>query len=215
VVVVHQSDLISSIRDVILDVHFFVFGIWILNRVIMKYFHKTSVSLPIILRFLNHNKGCSRVRLIQLDQNAIWGSTDLPRFGMQKILATIKTKEKNQEFGFRSLPVPVHRSLLSSLKNWNNWDTLKVLQFHNESIGGLYRHEIFEPNEKSLRPAFTLTFTTRVLIGRWREFKFESLSSRHKAPGWWRDAKLGIFIHWGLYSVPGFAPTRYMFRPGF
>ena len=36
--------------------------------------------------------------------------------------------------------------------------------------------------------------------------------SRHKAPGWWRDAKLGIFIHWGLYSVPGFAPTRYMFR---
>lgn len=61
----------------------------------------------------------------------------------------------------------------------------QVLQFHNESIGGLYRHEIFEPNEKSL--------------------------SRHKAPGWWRDAKLGIFVHWGLYSVPGFAPTRYMF----
>jgi len=30
----------------------------------------------------------------------------------------------------------------------------------------------------------------------------------HKMPDWFRDAKLGIFIHWGLYSVPAFAkPT--------
>ena len=26
-------------------------------------------------------------------------------------------------------------------------------------------------------------------------------------PGWYDDAKLGIFVHWGLYSVPGWAPT--------
>jgi alpha-L-fucosidase len=25
-------------------------------------------------------------------------------------------------------------------------------------------------------------------------------------PSWYRDAKLGIFIHWGLYSIPAFAP---------
>ena len=25
-------------------------------------------------------------------------------------------------------------------------------------------------------------------------------------PAWWSDAKLGVFIHWGLYSVPGWAP---------
>jgi alpha-L-fucosidase len=25
-------------------------------------------------------------------------------------------------------------------------------------------------------------------------------------PAWWSDAKLGIFIHWGVYSVPAFAP---------
>jgi alpha-L-fucosidase len=25
-------------------------------------------------------------------------------------------------------------------------------------------------------------------------------------PVWYDDAKLGIFIHWGLYSVPGWAP---------
>ncbi len=28
----------------------------------------------------------------------------------------------------------------------------------------------------------------------------------HKLPQWYNDAKLGIFIHWGLYSVPAFAP---------
>jgi alpha-L-fucosidase len=32
----------------------------------------------------------------------------------------------------------------------------------------------------------------------------ESLN-RHSLPDWYADAKLGIFIHWGLYSVPGWA----------
>ena len=31
---------------------------------------------------------------------------------------------------------------------------------------------------------------------------------KHPLPAWYADAKLGIFIHWGLYSVPGWAvPT--------
>jgi|TARA_E500000178_G_scaffold356608_1_gene436007 alpha-L-fucosidase len=34
---------------------------------------------------------------------------------------------------------------------------------------------------------------------------WESLDQR-KTPGWYADAKFGIFIHWGLYSVPSFAP---------
>jgi alpha-L-fucosidase len=29
---------------------------------------------------------------------------------------------------------------------------------------------------------------------------------QHPVPQWFDDAKLGIFIHWGLYSVPGWAP---------
>lgn len=29
---------------------------------------------------------------------------------------------------------------------------------------------------------------------------------QHSVPDWFHDAKLGIFIHWGLYSVPGWAP---------
>lgn len=30
---------------------------------------------------------------------------------------------------------------------------------------------------------------------------------KHQAPEWFHDAKLGIFIHWGLFSVPAFAIT--------
>ncbi len=35
----------------------------------------------------------------------------------------------------------------------------------------------------------------------------ESLN-QHPVPQWYEDAKLGIFIHWGLYSVPGWAPVK-------
>ncbi|MFX0101677.1 MAG: alpha-L-fucosidase [Candidatus Hodarchaeota archaeon] len=28
---------------------------------------------------------------------------------------------------------------------------------------------------------------------------------KHEVPSWFHDAKLGIFIHWGLYSVPAYA----------
>ena len=37
------------------------------------------------------------------------------------------------------------------------------------------------------------------------EGTWESVGT-HRVPGWYDDAKLGIFIHWGLYSVPGWAP---------
>ena len=35
---------------------------------------------------------------------------------------------------------------------------------------------------------------------------FDQSLSRHQVPKWFHDAKLGIFIHWGLYSVPAWAP---------
>lgn len=38
------------------------------------------------------------------------------------------------------------------------------------------------------------------------EANWESLNSR-PCPQWWKDAKFGIFIHWGIYSVPAYAPT--------
>lgn len=33
----------------------------------------------------------------------------------------------------------------------------------------------------------------------------ESLS-QHEPPGWFLDAKFGLFVHWGPYSIPAFAP---------
>lgn len=32
---------------------------------------------------------------------------------------------------------------------------------------------------------------------------------RHEVPSWFRDAKFGIFIHWGVYSVPAFGSEWY------
>ena len=41
--------------------------------------------------------------------------------------------------------------------------------------------------------------------------------SNHKTPSWYYEAKLGIFIHWGIYSVPAYACEwypRWMYNPG-
>lgn len=40
------------------------------------------------------------------------------------------------------------------------------------------------------------------------EPSLESLD-QHPLPQWYAGAKLGIFIHWGLYSVPGWAPINH------
>ena len=37
------------------------------------------------------------------------------------------------------------------------------------------------------------------------ESTWESVRT-HAVPEWYHDAKLGVFLHWGLYSVPGWAP---------
>ncbi|MBN2807663.1 MAG: alpha-L-fucosidase [Prolixibacteraceae bacterium] len=45
------------------------------------------------------------------------------------------------------------------------------------------------------------------LAGQQYEASWESLNSR-PVPQWFGDAKFGIFIHWGLYSVPAWAPAN-------
>ena len=38
---------------------------------------------------------------------------------------------------------------------------------------------------------------------------WQSIDSR-KTPAWFSDARFGIFIHWGVYSVPAYAvPGNY------
>lgn len=46
---------------------------------------------------------------------------------------------------------------------------------------------------------------------------WESLSKHNEAPEWFADAKLGIYFHWGLYSVPAYGSEwypYYMYREG-
>ncbi|MBK1876044.1 alpha-L-fucosidase [Pelagicoccus mobilis] len=51
----------------------------------------------------------------------------------------------------------------------------------------------------------SLLLSASLYAGDRYEPTWESLDSR-ETPEWFRDAKFGIFIHWGLYSVPAWAP---------
>ena len=59
---------------------------------------------------------------------------------------------------------------------------------------------------KKLHLIFLILFFSTILFGQ-NNTKYipdwNSLDQR-ETPEWFRDAKLGIFIHWGVYSVPSF-----------
>ena len=56
--------------------------------------------------------------------------------------------------------------------------------------------------------AAVLTVTAAMAQPKHYQPTIESLDS-HPLPDWYQDAKLGIFVHWGLYSVPGWAPVSH------
>lgn len=46
---------------------------------------------------------------------------------------------------------------------------------------------------------------------------WDSIRANYRTPEWFRDAKFGIFMHWGIYSVPAHHSewyVRYMYSPG-
>lgn len=45
---------------------------------------------------------------------------------------------------------------------------------------------------------------TAVFTGNW-----ENIAANYRFPQWFQDAKFGIFIHWGVYSVPAFGNEWY------
>ena len=49
--------------------------------------------------------------------------------------------------------------------------------------------------------SISITLTAQSYLPNW-----ESLDQRD-TPQWWSDAKFGIFIHWGPYAVPAYAPV--------
>lgn len=59
---------------------------------------------------------------------------------------------------------------------------------------------------KHLFLAFILLSGIQLFAQKKYEPNWESIDSR-PIPVWFTDAKFGIFIHWGVYSVPAWAPT--------
>ncbi|MDX2149772.1 MAG: alpha-L-fucosidase [Bryobacteraceae bacterium] len=56
------------------------------------------------------------------------------------------------------------------------------------------------------RTAFLLSFTAALVSAQTYQPTWESVDKR-PTPPWFQDAKFGIFIHWGVYAVPGYAPV--------
>lgn len=56
--------------------------------------------------------------------------------------------------------------------------------------------------------AFTLNPTATAKEVRF-EPNWESLRQHNEAPDWFRDAKFGIYFHWGVYAVPAFGSEWY------
>jgi len=55
---------------------------------------------------------------------------------------------------------------------------------------------------------FLLLFTSSAVKSQTYQASWESLS-KYQCPDWYKDAKFGIFIHWGVYSVPAFGSEWY------
>ena len=58
---------------------------------------------------------------------------------------------------------------------------------------------------------FTLALVPLVLSAGKYQPTWESLDSR-PLPSWYDEAKFGIFMHWGLYSVPSFGTEWFWYR---
>lgn len=58
--------------------------------------------------------------------------------------------------------------------------------------------KIFKPFELII----LLLLLTNLLPAQEKNWLDESKQERDKRMEWWRDARFGIFIHWGIYSVP-------------
>lgn len=60
--------------------------------------------------------------------------------------------------------------------------------------------------KKLLLPALLCLLSLSGIAQKTYQSTWESIDSR-PVPAWFEDAKFGIFIHWGIYSVPAYSPT--------
>ncbi len=56
--------------------------------------------------------------------------------------------------------------------------------------------------------AFVTLFSINAVAQNEYQANWKSLSN-YQVSDWFRDAKFGIFIHWGVYSVPAYGGNSY------
>jgi len=63
----------------------------------------------------------------------------------------------------------------------------------------------------SLRFVMTLGFLCAAAPAGGKPYttEWETLAGHEEAPQWFRDAKFGIYFHWGVYSVPAYGQEWY------
>jgi alpha-L-fucosidase len=77
------------------------------------------------------------------------------------------------------------------------------------SVGEFKSRELLNiMNTKLLILASTLCVSSMVAADKYQA-DWESLSAHKQAPEWFKDAKFGIYFHWGPYSVPAFGNEHY------
>ncbi|KZT55693.1 glycoside hydrolase family 29 protein [Calocera cornea HHB12733] len=64
-------------------------------------------------------------------------------------------------------------------------------------------------DETSLPAVVELRDKKGKVRGKWTVDVERRFDREMDTPVWWDDAKFGIFIHWGVFSVPAWAPTGY------
>ena len=77
------------------------------------------------------------------------------------------------------------------MKNLKNWNIFSILLFTIVIVAC----QSEQPKEEAKEPAFAPNW--------------ESLAQHNEEPDWFQDAKLGIYFHWGVYSVPAFGNEWY------
>jgi len=85
--------------------------------------------------------------------------------------------------------------------------------FIDESVKKIVKLHTVEPtitkNQKLMRKSFLIIFFSFLIMSASAQSyqpTWESVNSR-PFPEWFSDVKFGIFIHWGVYSVPAWAPA--------
>jgi len=59
---------------------------------------------------------------------------------------------------------------------------------------------------KKILLSLLIPAVTYCCIAQKYEANWQSLNTRG-IPSWFKEAKFGIFIHWGVYAVPSYAPV--------